>query len=147
MGEKGYNTNLAAEYHVMSVLHRLGMNASLTLGNKKSVDIVVIPGPGESITLDVKGVAGKNDWLVGRQPREPRENHFAILVGFGGTIAELQTVPEVWVLPDAQFLSLIQTASTGNAWFIRRKDMKSESMKAYLNAWAQLESQYRERGG
>ena len=35
-----YNTNLASEFYVLSMLHRLGSDASLTLGNKKSVDIV-----------------------------------------------------------------------------------------------------------
>ncbi len=30
-----YNTNLAAEFHVLSTLHRLGHEATLTLGNKK----------------------------------------------------------------------------------------------------------------
>ena len=38
----GYNTNLAAEFHVLSMLHRLGADATLTLGNKKGVDIVVV---------------------------------------------------------------------------------------------------------
>ncbi len=41
MGEKGYNTNLAAEYGVLSALYRMGINAHLTLGNKKSIDIVI----------------------------------------------------------------------------------------------------------
>ncbi len=55
MSNVGYNTNLAAEFHVLSVLHRLGVDATLTLGNKKSVDIAVIKGAGRSITVDVKG--------------------------------------------------------------------------------------------
>jgi hypothetical protein len=50
MAEK-YNTNLAAEFHVLSALHRLGADANLTLGNKKSVDIVVVRGAGDTITL------------------------------------------------------------------------------------------------
>ena len=37
----GYNTNLASEFHVLSVLHRLGATANLTLGNKKGVEIFV----------------------------------------------------------------------------------------------------------
>jgi hypothetical protein len=35
-----YNTNLAAEFYVLSLLHRLGADAALTLGNKKAVDII-----------------------------------------------------------------------------------------------------------
>jgi len=33
---KKYNTNLAAEFHVLSILHRLGLEATLTLGKKNS---------------------------------------------------------------------------------------------------------------
>jgi hypothetical protein len=44
--KSAYNTNLAAEFYVLSVLHRLGFDANLTLGNKKSVDIAVIRGAG-----------------------------------------------------------------------------------------------------
>jgi hypothetical protein len=51
-----YNTNLAAEFYVLSMLHRLGADAGLTLGNKKAVDIVVTRERGVSRTIDVKGV-------------------------------------------------------------------------------------------
>jgi len=58
----GYNTNLAAEFHVLSMLHRLGATANLTLGNKKGVDIIVARGAGEAVTVEVKGVAQRYDW-------------------------------------------------------------------------------------
>jgi hypothetical protein len=41
-----YNTNLAAEFYVLSMLHRLGADAALTLGNKKAVDIIVVKANG-----------------------------------------------------------------------------------------------------
>ena len=55
-----YNTNLASEFYVLSVLHRLGAEANLTLGNKKAVDIVIVHAAGDAVTVDVKGLAGKN---------------------------------------------------------------------------------------
>ena len=57
-----YNTNLASEFYVLSMLHRLGADASLTLGNKKAVDIIVVREDETIITIDVKGVAGRYDW-------------------------------------------------------------------------------------
>lgn len=51
---QSYNTNLAAEFYVLSVLHRLGADANLTLGNKKSVDIAVVRDAGDALTVDVK---------------------------------------------------------------------------------------------
>jgi hypothetical protein len=48
-----YDTNLAAEFYVLSALHRLGLSATLTLGNKKSVDIVIARDAGDALTLDL----------------------------------------------------------------------------------------------
>jgi len=39
--QSGYNSNRASEFHVLACLYRLGHDAALTLGNKKSVDIAV----------------------------------------------------------------------------------------------------------
>jgi hypothetical protein len=50
MANIGYNTNLAAECYVLSMMHRLGAEANLTLGNKKSVDIASVRGAGDAIT-------------------------------------------------------------------------------------------------
>ena len=47
MGEITNNTNLASEYYVISMLYRIGAEAYLTLGKKKSVDIVVKKGKGQ----------------------------------------------------------------------------------------------------
>jgi hypothetical protein len=57
-----YNTNLAAEFYVLSMLHRLGVDAALTLGNKKAVDIIVTNEGRKIITIDVKGLEGRFDW-------------------------------------------------------------------------------------
>ena len=48
----GYDTNLASEFYVLSVLYRLGMNASLTLGNKKAVDIMIARDAGDTVTIE-----------------------------------------------------------------------------------------------
>ena len=51
-----YDTNLGAEFYVLSCLHRCGIAANLTLGNRKTVDIVVARDAGEVVTVEVKGV-------------------------------------------------------------------------------------------
>ena len=35
---KGYNTNLASEYYVLSTLYRLAFDSFITLENKKRID-------------------------------------------------------------------------------------------------------------
>jgi hypothetical protein len=95
----GYNTNLAAEFHVLSILHRLGAAANLTLGNKKGVDIVVVRGAGDAVTVEVKGVAKRYDWPADNiQSAFPRR-HFVALVSFEGRIAEATFAPRCWVVP------------------------------------------------
>src|SRR2546428_14038014 len=100
MRQHGYETNLAAEFYVLSVLHRLGISATLTLGNKKSVDIVVVRQAGEAVTVDVNGVAGRWDWPGDniRKPAKPRQ-HFLVFVTYEGGFAEPKTLPRVWVAP------------------------------------------------
>lgn len=95
-----YDTNLAAEYYVLSCLHRLGLTANLTLGNKKGVDIVVVRGTGDAVTVEVKGIAKKYDWPVGNLETKHPDQHFVALVSFEGRIDEANMPPpRVWVLP------------------------------------------------
>ena len=70
-----YDTNLAAEFYTLSVLYRLGAAATLTLGNKKSVDIVVVRSAGDTLTIDVSGIARKTCWPVSNVPTD-RAKHF-----------------------------------------------------------------------
>jgi len=78
-----YNTNLASEFYALSCLHRLGMTANLTLGNKKGVDIVVAHDAGDVSTVEVKGLAGKYEWPIDNlgTPRNP-DSHFVVLLSF-----------------------------------------------------------------
>ena len=94
-----YNTNLAAEFYVLSALHRLGREATLTLGNKKAVDIVVVTGAGRALTIDVKGVAGPHDWPADNVKIPSHDRHFLVLVSFEGRIADPARPPSVWVVP------------------------------------------------
>lgn len=95
----GYNTNLASEFHVLSVLHRLGAEACLTLGNKKSVDILLIRGNGASVMVEVKGVAGKFDWPADNILPQEGRLHFIVLVSYEGRIDDPSAAPSVWVIP------------------------------------------------
>jgi hypothetical protein len=91
-----YNTNLAAEFHVLSLLHRLGADAALSLGNKKAVDITVVRGEGEAVTVDVKGVAGAYDWPADDVRVPEHDRHYLALVSFEGRIDDPEQMPSVW---------------------------------------------------
>jgi hypothetical protein len=131
----GYNTNLASEFYVLACLYRRGIDANLTLGNKKAVDIVVVRAPGDTITIDVKAVAAKVDWLVGNVSSEPRLNHFIVLVSYEGKFSDLTTVPAAWIIPHADFVKLVRSVKPPSQMrFISRKQIHEDGA-FWRNSW------------
>lgn len=94
----GYNTNLAAEFHVLSVLHRLGLSASLTLSNRKAIDILV-ESRGRLFTIDVKGMASRTNWPTDNFKPPTVANHFIALVTFNNKIGDPAVGPTVFLVP------------------------------------------------
>jgi hypothetical protein len=133
--KNGYNTNLAAEFHVLSVLHRLGLTANLTLGNKKSVDIVVVRDRGRTLTIDVKGLAGMTSWPVDNiGDGEP--NHFLVFVCYLGRISDTRIAPEVYVVPSRDVAHLIYVSPKGRR-VVPLGRMRKQGAK-YRDAWSQI---------
>ncbi len=100
MGERGHNTNLAAEFYVLSILYRLGINAHLTLGNKKSVDIVVENDKG-LITIDVKGLKDTSCFPIDNWNKKDKD-HFLVFVSFLKKIEDPNVVPDVFIVPSLE---------------------------------------------
>lgn len=132
-----YNTNLAAEFYVLSMLHRLGAEATLTLANRKAVDIVVVREAGETITVDVKGLAGTSAWPVDNvKADEPKDNHFLVFVSFVNRIADPSTAPEVYVVPAAA-ISALQYNAPGGRRVMQLSTLRKHGSE-YRDAWRQL---------
>ena len=132
----GYDTNLAAEFYVLSVLHRLGFAATLTLGNKKSVDIVIARDAGDAITIDVKGLAGTTNWPVDNL-KEGRRRHFIVFVTFLGKIGDPSVLPEVYIVPSEKVSRLIYQNPAGNRRVIPLGRAR-KSWENYKEAWELL---------
>ena len=134
-----YNTNLAAEFYVLSCLHRLGLNANLTLGNKKGVDVVVALDAGEAITIEVKGLAKKYDWPANnlKPPQDPNR-HIVALVCFEGRINKLgMPPPQVWIIPFPDVKQFIRSYPGGRVNVSR--NLLVTNGGRFENAWNQLE--------
>lgn len=134
MSTEKYNTNLAAEYYVLSVLHRLGAEANLTLGNKKAVDIVVVRDAGDAVTVDVKGLAGKSCWPVDNIKMN-QGNHFIVLVCFKDKIKDLSVVPEIYVVPSDKLEQFIYEAPRSKRRVVNLSRMRKNDAEQYQNAW------------
>jgi len=132
MSDKSYNTNLASEFYVLSTLHRLGLDAVLTLGNKKSVDLAVVRDAGDSVTVDVKGLAGKTAWPVDNV-KDAKKQHFLVFVCYCGKIREVDVSPEVWVIPSTNLAPFVYHAPGGRK-VVQRSKLLQEATK-FRNAW------------
>lgn len=61
-----YHSNLASEFDVLSMLHRLGAVAALTHGNTNAVDIIVANEAATTTTIDAKGLEERYDGCLDR---------------------------------------------------------------------------------
>ena len=125
---------------MLSCLHRLGVTAALTLGNKKGVDILVAGANGKSIMVEVKGVARHYDWPANNIDTEKIKGtnaarRFVVLVSFKGTISDLtMPTPEVWVVPFSKlkpFTKLFEKSGRTNV----QRALVTAKGDEYRNAW------------
>jgi len=127
-----YNTNLAAEFWILSALYRLGVEAHLTLGNKKSVDILIHRDSKTVYTVDVKGLAGPYDWPADNIKVFDNPNHFYILLSFESKMPDPIISPSVWIIPSNQvelFIKKYKTRSVISRMLVERNGNE------FNNAW------------
>ncbi|HUV53316.1 MAG TPA: hypothetical protein VMW64_09620 [Dehalococcoidia bacterium] len=131
-----YNTNLASEFWVLSALYRRGIEAYLTLGNKKSVDILIRRKTHGIYTIDVKGLAGRDSyWPADNVSIDNDPTHFYIFLSFEGNISNPLVSPSVWIIPSDHISSFIKHFTT-------RKDVSRklliENGHKFKDGWQQL---------
>jgi len=127
MEAKNYMTGIASEYLVLSMLYRLGADAYITMGNKKSIDIGVIKEDGTRISIDVKSVRGYSSIPVDNIKVE--NNHFMVFVIYKNKFDDVSIMSKFYIVP-------CEVAS-------RRKHIYGKHMrvhpindlKEYENAW------------
>ena len=144
MGEITNNTNLASEYYILSMLYRVAAEAYLTLGNKKSVDIVV-KKENKTITIDVKGLKGTTCFPIDSFEKGEK-NHYFIFISFLDDIANPKILPEVYVVPSTDILKkqkalkgkrLIYYNPKGTRQVVQLSTLRKLRNK-YLNNWKKL---------
>ena len=131
---KEYNTNLASEFYILSLLHRLGYSANLTLGNRKAVDILIEKEEGQVLTIDVKGSNSKSSFFIGNVKRIDKR-HFIIFVCFQNRIEDVSISPEVFIVPSLQ-LEKLSFVNPGGVTQVRYRDLKNSEFE---NKWEGLQ--------
>jgi hypothetical protein len=133
-----YDTNLAGEFYALACLHRLGVTANLTLGNKKGVDIVVARKAGDAVTVEVKALAGKDYWPAQNLSAAKPDRHFIVLVSFDGKMSDpAMPPPSVWVVPFTKIERFTVRYPKGRIDVSRK--LLREGGAVYENAWRLIE--------
>lgn len=139
--DNSYNTNLASEYLMMSLLCRAGKDAYLSLGNKKGVDIIVKTDKGSICIVEVKGVNKRNDWLIGNSGKLTIEpNLFYAFICFNGSIEDLIKTADFWLIPSEKLKENTEhkIAGNGKTVYISNKYVR-DNYKEYKNTFKFLD--------
>lgn len=126
MRTNSYNTGIASEYLVLSMLYRLDLEAYISNGNKKSIDIRVINENGIPLSIDVKSVRGYSSLVVNNVESKP--NHFIIFLIYNNKFGNLTESPDLFIVPSVE-LSKITTP------YHEEKRVLKGSLANYQNRW------------
>jgi hypothetical protein len=95
---------LASKFYVLSVLHRLGADATMTFSQSDNVDIMVVRESGNALTVDVKTLTGPMEWPI--VDFRARPGHFVTFVWYADA-GEPNTPPSVYIVSSEQLRSFL----------------------------------------
>jgi hypothetical protein len=96
--------DLAAKFFVLSVLHRLGLEATLTFSQNDNVDITIVQESGRALTIDVKTLSGSKEWHIG--PFRARDHHYVVFVWYP-TTTDPRVLPTAYVVASERLRKLL----------------------------------------
>jgi hypothetical protein len=123
---KGYVSGIASEYLVLSMLYRLGLEAYMTLGSKKNIDIRVVARTGRALTVDVKSVQGYSSLVVNNV--RSRRHHFVVFVIYNNHFHDIGVNPDIFVVPSTLIPKLRSEYAT-------QKRMMKGKIAPFRNRW------------
>ncbi len=130
-----YNTNLASEYYVLATLYRFGFDAYITLGNKKSIDIILNLNGEKQITIDVKGLQGKTLFpLDNLDEFSEKPNHYIVFLSFLDKIDKPEITPEIYVVPHNDIKNLMYSNPSQTRKGVNLSNLRAHQGQ-YENRW------------
>ncbi len=121
---------LASKFYVLSVLHRLGVDATLTSSPADNADITVIYESGDVLTVEIKTITGPMEWRVAEFLT--RANHFLAFVWYPES-KEPSVSPTVFIVASEQLRTFL-TEHEGASLSLARLDEEVQAR----NAWQRL---------
>jgi len=135
MGVVAHATGMAGEFRAMEMLHRLGHQPALTLGNAKTVDILTESPTGNTYTISVKAIRGGGKWGIGSEDYGIKKNLIFMLFLYDD-FHDMSIEPRVWIVPgkDAEIIKKPWHNQFGLYLY---KDLK-HLLDPFENAWHYL---------
>jgi hypothetical protein len=93
-----HQSGMAGEFYVMETLYRLGHEPALTVGNAKTIDILLENNNGKALKISVKAVRGGGKWGVGVENFKKQKDLFFILLKYNNFI-DISVRPEAYIIP------------------------------------------------
>lgn len=132
---KGYNTNLASEYYVLANLYRIGLDAYITLGNKKGIDIIINLNGVKQLTVDVKGLQGTTLFPLDNVDESlVKPNHYIVFLSFLNKMSDTLVIPEIYILPYNRLSEMMYRNPKGNRKAINLSELRLNG-REFLNNW------------
>jgi hypothetical protein len=122
---------LAAKFHVLSILHLHGAEANLALSQPENVDVIVFNRLGAALTIQVKTLPSSREWVV--DPFTVRRHHFVVFVGFASAAQGSEIAPDVFVVASETLRDFVARESLRKV----RIDELDQKLKI-RNAWQPL---------
>lgn len=132
-----FNTGIASEYLILSLLYRQGAEAYISQGNKKSIDIRIIKSDGTTISVDVKAVRGYSSLVVNNV--KANENHYIVFVVYNGKFEQLNVLPKFYIVPSRDLFELELISS-----FKNEKRVMKGKLENYKDKWEYIIENYNE---
>jgi hypothetical protein len=96
--------DLAAKFFVLSVLHRLGLDATLTFLQNDNVDITIVQESGRALTIDVRTLTGNREWHI--SPFRARDHHYLVFVWYP-TTSDPKILPTAYIAASERVAKLL----------------------------------------
>lgn len=121
-----YNTGIAAEYFILSQLYRMGLEAYISQGNKKAIDIRIIKDDGIALSIDVKAVRGYSSLVVNNI--KVSKNHFIVFVIYNDKFEDIMIFPDIFIVPSNEVPAI-------TSHFKEEKRVMKGSLEKYKDNW------------
>lgn len=132
--KSGHATGMAGEFFVMERLFRLGHEPALTLGNAKSIDIIVRTKSGGLKTVSVKAVRGGSKWPVDKDDISHKQELIFVLLLYKN-FEKVTTDPEVWVMPAPDVQARKKPWFERSAIYYSHKEHTPKDLEHFKDAW------------